>query len=106
MAIVAGVREDDVGAELACKLFERILYLCELGGEVPIPECMYSDGLGGRGTQETSRSTIGLDLTLARSAPYHPAKVGSGPPCCQREQRCATADLNVIGVSAQAQHTK
>jgi hypothetical protein len=100
VAVVAGVCEDDVRPELSCELSERIFNLCELGGEISIPECMHADGTRSRGAQEASSPSVSLELTLAVSAPHHPAKVWSRLARCKREQRCAAADLNVIGVSA------
>jgi len=44
MTIVAGMREHDVWLEFACKIFERILYLSKLGGEVAVTKCMYANG--------------------------------------------------------------
>jgi hypothetical protein len=85
MPIVPGVRENNIRPELTRQAFEGILYLGELGWEIPIPKCMHANRLSGRGTQESLSPSLRLALALPHGTKNNPAEFGPRPSSGQLE---------------------
>src|SRR6266481_2668278 len=106
MPVVSRVSEDDIWLKLEGQTFEGFLDFGELGGKVAVPERMHADRLGRRGTQKRSSPSLRLVLTLPASTPDNPAEFGPRPQTRELEYRCTTADLNIVGMSAHAEHSQ
>jgi hypothetical protein len=106
MPIVSGMREDEIRTELARQTFEGILQLGELRWEISVPERVHAERVGGCGTQELFCPLRRLMLPLSRGTPDNPAEFGPRPSCGQSQQRCATADFDIVGMSAKAEHSQ
>ena len=94
------------GPELTGDAFEGFLYLRELRWKVSIPECVHADRFGGCGPQKLSRSPHCFPLADSCGTPDNPAELGPRSSSRQLEERCAAADLDVIGMSAQAEDSE
>jgi hypothetical protein len=104
MPIVSRVCENDVRAKLAGERLDGLFYLRELGGKEPVPESVNAHRVGGRGAQEFLRASPCFTISLTCSAQHDPAKLGSRTSRSEAEDRRTTSDLNVIGMSAEAEH--
>jgi hypothetical protein len=102
--IVARMGENDVGAKFAGEPFEGFFNLRELRGKESVPESVNAHSVGGGGAKKFLRASPRFAIALSGGTQHDPAKLRSRASRREAENRRATSDLDVIRMSAKAEH--
>src|SRR6266566_2734794 len=102
VTVVAAMGENHVRRERSLDCFQHVLDLAEGGGEMPVAELVDVYPARSGPGQELAGALPGLALAgSSGTAEDDPMTVHVAPRPEEREDRAATADLDVVGVGAE-----
>src|ERR1017187_9428860 len=104
MQIFAVVGEDQIRRDLVAQPLDELLNPLAHEREVTVPKMLDHDPLGNSALQENLCAVFGLTGAQGRGAEDDPMDGDVGVLFGEFQERAAAADLNVVGVGAEAQH--
>src|SRR5256885_4489025 len=106
MAILEGVREDDIRREFSCDAFELIFYDIELRREVAVAKLVQPNCVFSARSQEFVGTKVRLVCARSCRAPHNPQEFRSWTCASQLHNGAATADFDVVRMGAKAKNSK